>query len=113
LERPHPFFAAAAESMRRILIDNARRKKSLKHGGEHRRIYLDKLALSGDNNTLSDDLLALDEALEKLAKENKIEADGHLLRIRLQKGDAQVISADSFRGVGQVEGLLFGKKVQI
>ena len=69
------FFAAAAEAMRRILIDNARRKKSLKHGGGRQRIDLDKLVLSDDNNELSDELLILDEALKKLAKENKIEAD--------------------------------------
>ena len=69
------FFAVAAEAMRRILIDNARRKKSQKHGGDHRRIDLDKLVFSGDNDRLSDDILALDEALEKLSKENKVEAD--------------------------------------
>ena len=69
------FFAVAAEAMRRILIDNARRKKSQRHGGDHRRIDLDKLVLSGNNDRLSDDILALDEALEKLSKENKVEAD--------------------------------------
>ncbi len=74
------FFAAAAEAMRRILIDNARRKKSLKHGGDRRRVDLDRSALLGDANALSDDLLALDEALEKLAKEKKIEADLDKLR---------------------------------
>ena len=78
------FFAAAAEAMRRILIDNARRKKSLKHGGGRRRIDLSKLVLSEDNNALSDDLLILDEALKKLAKENKIEAD--LVKLRYFAG---------------------------
>jgi len=78
------FFAAAAEAMRRILIDNARRKKSLKHGGDRRRFDLGKLVLSDDNDKLSDDILALDEALEKLAKENKIEAD--LVKLRYFAG---------------------------
>ena len=40
------FFAAAAEAMRRILLENARRKGRLKHGGEHRRVDLDKVLLS-------------------------------------------------------------------
>ena len=74
------FFTAAAEAMRRILIDNARRKKSLKHGGDHRRFDLDTLVLPYDKDRFSDDILALDEALEKLAKENKIEAD--LVKLR-------------------------------
>jgi RNA polymerase sigma factor (TIGR02999 family) len=78
------FFAAAAEAMRRILIDNARRKKSLKHGGGRQRIDLNKLFLSDDNNELSDELLILDEALAKLAKENKIEAD--LVKLRYFAG---------------------------
>jgi RNA polymerase sigma factor (TIGR02999 family) len=58
------FFAAAAEAMRRILIENARRKRSQKHGGGLRRVNLDKgdaLAAAGP-----DDLLVLDEALERL-----------------------------------------------
>ena len=43
------FFIAAAEAMRRILIDNARRKKSLKHGGEHLRTDLDEVDLRNDD----------------------------------------------------------------
>jgi RNA polymerase sigma factor (TIGR02999 family) len=78
------FFAAAAEAMRRILIDNARRKKSLKHGGSRQRIDFSRLVLSDDNNALSDDLLILDEALKKLATENKIEAD--LVKLRYFAG---------------------------
>ncbi|MFB0554772.1 MAG: sigma-70 family RNA polymerase sigma factor [Phycisphaerae bacterium] len=78
------FFAAAAEAMRRILIDNARRKKSLKHGGGRQRVDLNKLVLSDDNNALSDDLLILDEALKKLERENKIEAD--LVKLRYFAG---------------------------
>jgi RNA polymerase sigma factor (TIGR02999 family) len=58
------FFAAAAESMRRILVENARRKARLKHGGGRRRIELDEhmAALPA----ACDDLLALDEALTRL-----------------------------------------------
>src|SRR2546426_12493006 len=59
------FFAAAAEAMRRILVENARRKQRIKHGGELQRVDLTTL----DVAILSDDahLLAVDEALEKLA----------------------------------------------
>lgn len=58
------FFAAAAEAMRRILIENARRKQSQKHGGDRRQVALDiaDVADEGRNN----DLLALDEALTQL-----------------------------------------------
>ena len=78
------FFYAAAEAMRRVLIDNARRKKSLKHGGDRQRLDLDKVVLSDDNDRLSDNILALDEALEKLSKESKIEAD--LVKLRYFAG---------------------------
>lgn len=59
------FFAAAAEAMRRILVESARRKASAKRGGGMQRQPLDELAASEPDD--SDDLLALDEALEKLA----------------------------------------------
>jgi len=62
------FFMAAAEAMRRILIENARRKKSLKHGGDHHRIELDDAPAALDES--SDELIALDEALAKLAVED-------------------------------------------
>jgi RNA polymerase sigma factor (TIGR02999 family) len=77
------FFAAAAEAMRRILIDNARRKKSHKYGGDRQRIDLDESVLL-DNNVQLDDLLALDEAIEKLAKKDKIKAD--LVKLRYFAG---------------------------
>lgn len=78
------FFAAAAEAMRRILIDNARRKKRLKHGGAHKRIDFDEAILAKDNNTSSDELIALDEALEKLTKKDKVKAD--LVKLRYFAG---------------------------
>jgi RNA polymerase sigma factor (TIGR02999 family) len=60
------FFAAAAEAMRRILIENVRRKKSRRHGGEHERLHLlDEDAVVTPEG---DKLLMLDEALTKLAK---------------------------------------------
>src|SRR5262245_7243051 len=62
------FFAAAAEAMRRILIDRARDKHRLKRGGGWRRLRLDRLDLSVAEPP--EDLLALDEALERLARED-------------------------------------------
>ena len=62
------FFAAAAEAMRRILVDNARRKKAVKHGGELRRVELDGLDVP--IRTPPEEVLALDEALTRLAAED-------------------------------------------
>ena len=59
------FFAAAAEAMRRILIDNARRKKRAKRGGDRKRIELDDPRLSYTEPV--EELIAIDEALEQLA----------------------------------------------
>jgi RNA polymerase sigma factor (TIGR02999 family) len=55
------FFAAAAEAMRRILVDNARRKRAVKRGRDQVRVELDQLEIAASE--ISDDLLALDEAL--------------------------------------------------
>jgi len=62
------FFGAAAEAMRRILVERARRKKSLRHGGELCKKDLDEALLAIDEP--KEDLLALDEALNKLAAED-------------------------------------------
>ena len=59
------FFAAAAEAMRRVLVDSARRKQCLKHGGQLERVELDSVELSLP--IPDDELLALDEALNRLA----------------------------------------------
>jgi RNA polymerase sigma factor (TIGR02999 family) len=60
------FFAAAAEAMRRILVESARRKQAQKHGGGLRRVNLDKMdALAA---APPDDLLAFDEALQRLTR---------------------------------------------
>ena len=76
------FFAAAAEAMRRILINRARDKKRLKRGGERRRVDLDKveIALDGDD----EQLIALDEALGQLAQED--EQAARLVNLRFFAG---------------------------
>jgi RNA polymerase sigma factor (TIGR02999 family) len=58
------FFAAAAEAMRRILLENARRKKRLRHGGDRHRVDLDEEMVPVESPV--EDLIALDEALEQL-----------------------------------------------
>ena len=62
------FFASAAEAMRRILVENARRKKRLRHGGGRQRVELADLPAPDDK------LLALDDALSRLATEDAIAA---------------------------------------
>lgn len=76
------FFAAAAEAMRRILIDNARRKLRLKRGGGRQKIGLTDAepAIEGP----SEDLIALDEALVRLAEMDKTKAD--LVKLRYFAG---------------------------
>jgi RNA polymerase sigma factor (TIGR02999 family) len=66
------FFAAAAEAMRRILIDNARRKRSRKHGGGLARQDLEEAELAAPE--VRTDLLVLDEALTRLAETDKTAA---------------------------------------
>jgi len=72
------FFAAAAEAMRRILIESARRKRTEKHGGRLQRISLDDVDAVADSP--STDLLALDEALTRLAAEDPVKAQLVTLR---------------------------------
>lgn len=62
------FFFAAAEAMRRILIENARHKQCLKHGGQMQRVNLEDFIPASPMR--ADELLALDEALERLATED-------------------------------------------
>lgn len=80
-DRRH-FFAAAAEAMRRILIENARRKKRLKRSDGRDRIDLAGADVAIDRTV--DDLLALDEALTKLAGEDPVKAD--LVKLRYFAG---------------------------
>ena len=67
------FFAAAAEAMRRLLIDQARRKRRPKHGGGRTRLSLDEALCLRE--TPDDDLLALDEALQRFAREEPAKAE--------------------------------------
>src|SRR5437868_3947654 len=66
------FFAAAAEAMRRILVEQARRRRSVKHGGRRARIDLDEALVVGDEPR--DDLLELDEALTDFAQKHPAKA---------------------------------------
>jgi RNA polymerase sigma factor (TIGR02999 family) len=79
------FFAAAAEAMRRILIDQARRKKSEKAGGQLRRVNLDDADLMApSDNQDPDRLLALDEALREFEIEDPLKAQ--LVKLRYFTG---------------------------
>jgi RNA polymerase sigma factor (TIGR02999 family) len=86
-EEPHwdsrgHFFAAAAEAMRRILVERARHKATLKHGGKLRRLDLDQVELARDDR--SQELLALDEALAKLEQHDALA--GRLVKLRYAGG---------------------------
>jgi RNA polymerase sigma factor (TIGR02999 family) len=72
------FFAAAAEAMRRILIDNARRKRAVRHGGGQQRVDVYQVQLVSPTD--EDQLLAVNEALDKLAAQSKPEAE--LVKLR-------------------------------
>src|SRR5437870_4164129 len=76
------FFAAAAEAMRRILVERARHKRSLKAGGNHRRLELLDVEAAADSS--GDDLLALDEALAKLEIKDRRKAE--LVKLRFFAG---------------------------
>ena len=77
------FFAAAAEAMRRIVLDRARDRKRLKRGGSRRRESLDLDSLIGDEAP-ADDLIDLDEALDRLAAVDPRGAE--LVKLRLYAG---------------------------
>ncbi|MCI0464250.1 MAG: ECF-type sigma factor [Gemmataceae bacterium] len=76
------FFAAAAEAMRRILLDRARDKRRRKRGGDWRRIHLDRIDLPLDESPA--EFLALDEALEKLGQQDPLSAE--LVKLRFFSG---------------------------
>jgi RNA polymerase sigma factor (TIGR02999 family) len=76
------FFAAAAEAMRRILVENARRRKAVRRGGNWQRQDFDMI--EPGVAPLSDDLLALDEALDKLAAIDSRKAE--LVKLRYFAG---------------------------
>ncbi len=72
------FFAAAAEAMRRILIDNARRKRAQRHGGGQQRVDVQDVEIASAK--ADDQLLAVNEALDKLAAQDKQKAE--LVKLR-------------------------------
>ena len=76
------FFGAAAEAMRRILVENARRRARVKHGGDRSREELASSEIAAPE--VSDDLLALDEALERLAEHDSQSAE--LVKLRYFAG---------------------------
>jgi RNA polymerase sigma factor (TIGR02999 family) len=76
------FFGAAAEAMRRILIDHARRKRALRHGGGQARVDIHEVQIAAA--VREDELLAVHEALDKLAAEDKSLAE--LVKLRFFVG---------------------------
>jgi RNA polymerase sigma factor (TIGR02999 family) len=87
------FFSAAAEAMRRVLVENARRKHSLKHGGGLARQELDEAQVAAPE--APEDLLALDEALDKLAARAPVKAE--LVKLRYFAG---LTSAQAAQALG-------------
>jgi RNA polymerase sigma factor (TIGR02999 family) len=85
-DRTH-FFAAAAEAMRHILIDRARRRRAVRHGGEYERVALEEYMLASPDD--DEQLLALNDALEKLECKHPIQA--------------QVVKLRYFGGMGNEE----------
>jgi RNA polymerase sigma factor (TIGR02999 family) len=78
------FFAAAAEAMRRILVENARHKKTQRMGGGCRRVELVASQAVAEDDLACDDLLILDQALEKLSQ--KDETKGNIVKLRYFAG---------------------------
>ena len=76
------FFGAAAEAMRRILIDTARRKRALRHGGGQQRVAIQEVEIADIKD--DDDLLVLNDALEKFAADESQKAE--LVKLRYFAG---------------------------
>jgi RNA polymerase sigma factor (TIGR02999 family) len=93
------FFAAAAEAMRRILVDAARRKRRPKHGGGRNRLPLEPLDLLADDR--ADDLIALNDALDELARREPAKAE--LVKLRYFAG-LSLEEAASCLGISAVTG---------
>ena len=87
------FFAAAAQAMRRILIEKARRRERARHGGQFQRVELDAVEIAAPLHDA--DLLALDEALDRLAALDPVAAE--LVNLRFFVG---VAHADAARMLG-------------
>jgi RNA polymerase sigma factor (TIGR02999 family) len=86
------FFAAAAEAMRRILVENARRKRRVRHGGQFARLALDEAAIPVQPPDEKIDLIELDAALERFAREEPRKAE--LVKLRYFVGLSEQDAAD-------------------
>jgi RNA polymerase sigma factor (TIGR02999 family) len=91
------FFAAAAEAMQRILVENARRKQRIKHGGQFERVEIEIADLP--TRMAPEELIALDEALEKLKKEDPIKSKLVTLRYF---GGMTIEQASEILGISRV-----------
>jgi RNA polymerase sigma factor (TIGR02999 family) len=85
------FFGAAAEAMRRILVENARRKRAAKRNGNRRRVSLEGLDVA--DTAAPEQLLALDEALSRLAEEDPRKAE--LVKLRFYAGLSIAAAAEA------------------
>jgi RNA polymerase sigma factor (TIGR02999 family) len=85
------FFSAAAEAMRRILIDNARRKRALRHGGGQQRVEMEGLDVAAPCD--DDELLAVNEALDKLTAIHPVQAE--VVKLRYFVGMTNVEAAQA------------------
>ena len=85
------FFGAAAEAMRRILIDNARRKRAQRHGGDHQRVDLEEIEVAGPGD--DDQLLAVNDALDKLAAIHAVQAE--VVKLRCFVGMTNIEAAEA------------------
>jgi RNA polymerase sigma factor (TIGR02999 family) len=88
---PAHFFGAAAEAMRRILIERARRKQAIRHGGGLERVDLDEIQVPLAQT--DDQLLAINEALDKLAAETPVE--GEVVKLRYFVGMTNAETAEA------------------
>src|SRR5260370_19449768 len=82
-DREH-FFRASAVAMRRIWIDRARRKHTRRHGGEYQRVAFEGFDLAAPSSVAEDQLLAVNEALDKFALEHPVQAE--LVKLRYFAG---------------------------
>ncbi len=87
------FFAAAAEAMRRIVVENARRKRALRRGAGRHRLELSQIEPAAPR--ISEDVLALNDALEKLEKRDRVKAD--LVKLRYFAGLTMENAAEVLR----------------
>jgi RNA polymerase sigma factor (TIGR02999 family) len=85
------FFGAAAEAMRRILIEKARRKRAVRHGGDQQRVELEDIEVAGSGD--EDELLAVNDAIDKLSAIHAVEAEVVKLRCFVGMTNAEAAQA--------------------